>query len=107
MDLDRTNIAWDSDRTVRFQNPNNGLNVSESDLEGTTSPPNWPWNLSEITNGLRNESLIVWFRIAAFPWFRKIYARPLINGKEGTLLKGNYSILLTYSIYINNDNILL
>ena len=45
--------------------------------------------------GLENESLIVWFRVSAFPWFRKLYAHPR---EERDLPAGNYSIFITYSI---------
>lgn len=97
--LDRSNIAWDTDRTVRFQNPGGGVNVAASELDGTIQPPNWPRNLSEITGGLQNESLMVWFRVSAFPWFKKLYGRPSVNGVAGAVLpRGNYSIILTYSI---------
>lgn len=97
--LDRTNIAWDTDRSVRFQNPGGSVNLSADTLVDTTMPPNWPKNLSEIAGGLQNESLMVWFRVSAFPWFRKLYGRPAVNGIENVILpSGNYSILLTYSI---------
>jgi hypothetical protein len=97
--LDRTNIAWDTDRTVRFRNPGGEDSISPEDLEGTTQPPNWPKDLSEISGGLQNESLMVWFRVSAFPWFRKLYARPMVNGDENTMLpRGDYTIVLTYSI---------
>ena len=97
--FDRTNIAWDTDRSIRFQNPGGSVNLSADTLINTTMPPNWPKNLSEITGGLQNESLMVWFRVSAFPWFRKLYGRPAVNGNENAMLpSGNYSILLTYSI---------
>ena len=51
--------------------------------------------LAGIDNHLENESLIVWFRVSAFPWFRKLYAHPQ---KEQDLLPGNYSMLIVYSI---------
>ena len=49
-----------------------------------------------IEDGLENESLIVWYRVSAFPWFRKLYAHPEEN-KD--LPAGNYSIFITYSIH--------
>ena len=45
--------------------------------------------------GLENESLIVWYRVSAFPWFRKLYGHP--QG-ERDLPPGNYTLLVTYSI---------
>ncbi len=59
-------------------------------------PPNWSGNLSTIPGGLQNESLMVWFRVSAFPWFKKLYGRPAVQST--VLTKGNYSFLLTYSI---------
>ena len=97
--LDRTNIAWETDRTIRFRNPGGAENVSVEDLEGTVRPPNWPYNLTEIPGGLQNESFMVWFRVSAFPWFTKLYGRPAVNGTMDTNLPaGNYSVVLTYSI---------
>lgn len=97
--LSRTNIAWNTDRSIRFQNPDGNPNISKDDLVDTVMPPNWPQDLSDINGGLQNESLMVWFRVAAFPWFKKLYGRPSVNGDEqGTLTKGNYTVFLTYSI---------
>ena len=97
----RENIAWDTDRSVRFQNPGGELNISSFDLMGTTRPPNWPRDLSEIPRGLENESLIVWFRVSAFPIFRKLYGRLEVDGSTDVELPaGDYSVILTYSILI-------
>ena len=97
--LDRTDIAWNTDRTIRFRNPGGTNDISESELDGTIMPPNWPQDLSEIGRGLQNESLMVWYRVAAFPWFKKLYGRPSVNGdSSGTLPAGEYNIVLTYSI---------
>jgi len=97
--LDRTNIAWSTDRSIRFRNPEGRNNVSFDDLKDTIMPPNWPRSLAEIGNGLQNESLMVWYRVAAFPWFKKLYGRPSVNGVQSeSLPAGNYTITLTYSI---------
>lgn len=97
--LNRANIAWDTDRSVRFRNPGGAAELDPDTLHGTTMPPNWPRNLSAVPGGLQNESLMVWFRVSAFPWFRKLYARPEVNGSaDGVLPIGDYSITLTYSI---------
>ena len=97
----RTNIAWDSDRSVRFQNPNGASIVSPEDLFNTTMPPNWPRDLANIPGGLENESLIVWFRVSAFPIFRKLYGRLEVDGSTDVdLPAGDYSISLTYSILL-------
>ena len=42
IDLSRNDIAWDTDRDVRFRNPSN-FNRSLTD---TNMPPNWPYYLS-------------------------------------------------------------
>ena len=42
IDLSRNNIAWDTDRDVRFRNDSN----LARDLNGTNAPPNWPWDVS-------------------------------------------------------------
>ena len=97
----RENIAWDTDRSVRFQNPRGDFNVSSEDLIDTTRPPNWPRDLSEIPRGLENESLIVWYRVSAFPIFRKLYGRLEVNNStDFELPAGDYSIILTYSILL-------
>ena len=57
----------------------------------TELPPNW---LSLIDRGQRNESYMVWFRVAAFPNFRKLLGR--IEGD--TVAAGNYSLNIVYSI---------
>ncbi len=96
---DRTDIAWDSDMDVRFRNPGGRINISDDSLRGTTMPPNWPLDLSGIESGLENESLIVWYRVSAFPIFRKLYGRVRINGdNDAELPKGDYNITITYSI---------
>ena len=100
-DIDCTNIAWETDRNIRFRNPNGNTDVSEADLVGTVRPPNWPQPLSNITGGLTNESLIVWFRVSAFPLFRKLYGRLEIgDGDPGQteLPAGTYALNITYSI---------
>ena len=43
VNLSRDNIAWDTDRDVRFRNP---PDLNGSALTGTVMPPNWPYNLA-------------------------------------------------------------
>ena len=100
-EIDRTNIAWDTDRNIRFRNPNGNANITVEDLRGTIRPPNWPLPLNNITGGLTNESLIVWFRISAFPLFRKLYGRLVIDDEQPgqtELPAGSYALNITYSI---------
>ena len=73
-----------------------------------TNPPNWRdkhiWQLdpkNPENNGLKNEALIVWLRTAAFPQFRKLYARVnhLIGSVyEKSLPKGHYFLEIDYSL---------
>ena len=44
IDLSRNNIAWDTDRNVRFRNPSD----IEEAIKGTNMPPNWVSNISGI-----------------------------------------------------------
>ena len=100
-EINRTNIAWDTDRTIRFRNQDGRPYVLAGELNGTVRPPNWPKDLSEITGGLTNESFIVWMRVSAFPVFRKLYGRAVINGGEPGSIElpaGEYALNITYSI---------
>ena len=84
----KTGIAWDSDKTYKFQNPLcDGKKCGTiEDLKkafedaGTVKPMDWQkeiWDLdTDIDNtGFVNEDLIVWMRTAALPNFRKLYRR--------------------------------
>ncbi len=72
-----------------------------------TNPPFWRnrhiWQLdpnNPNNNGLKNEALIVWLRTAAFPDFRKLYARVnhLIGSVyEKSLPNGHYFLEIDYS----------
>ena len=102
---DRTNIAWRTDLDIRFQNPGGSDYFTQNDGAGTVMPPFWLRDLANLAGinstsaGLHNESLIVWFRVSAFPWFRKLYGRLWVDGVlGGELPAGNYSVTLTYSI---------
>ena len=100
-EINRSNIAWDTDRTIRFRNPYGRPDINSGDLNGTVRPPNWRKDLSTIRGGLTNESFIVWMRVSAFPVFRKLYGRAVINGEEPghtELPPGEYALNITYSI---------
>lgn len=60
----------------------------------TMLPPNW---LTLIDHGQRNESFMVWFRVAAFPVFRKLYGR-ITPPNDEPLRAGNYTIDVVYSM---------
>jgi len=121
--LEKTGIAWESDKKYKFQNPDlpTGFNTLEEYLKNKTAKPkDWIKNLWELdtndtnNNGLLNEDLIVWMRTAAFPNFRKLYRRieqPLKGGnKKYTLsIKYNYRVdqfAGTKSIYLSQTSIL-
>ncbi|KAL1466790.1 hypothetical protein MTO96_026423 [Rhipicephalus appendiculatus] len=85
------NIAWPTDRRVKFRNPP-GMNFN-----GTAKPPNWPVPVEEV-GGFENESLIVWMRTAALPTFRKLYGR-VDHRRElfvSSLPKGDYDLEIVY-----------
>ena len=65
-------------------------------------PKNWHIPASNLTNGYKNEDLIVWMRTAALPSFRKFYRRVDHSNTastvfSNTLPKGNYSVTICYS----------
>lgn len=92
------NIAWSTDKDVKFRNP------PESVQENSLPPPDWQrpvWQLNgnaSENNGYENEDLIVWMRTAALPTFRKLYRRIHHVGlfKNG-LPKGNYTLTVSYT----------
>lgn len=108
--LIKTGIAWATDRN-KFKNPPmpKGLNNLAAAFNGTLHPVNWPRHVYDLDpsdpndNGLQNEGLIVWMRTAAFPTFRKLYARIRhdINEKDVSyqegLPKGKYRLHIQYS----------
>lgn len=94
-----TGIAWDTDKSVKFNNPLSWTN--------TIMPKNWQrpvYNLSDdpTNNGYKNEDLIVWMRTAALPNFRKLYRR-VLHSKGSTfssgLPVGLYNLEIDYSNY--------
>lgn len=98
----RTEIAWPSDRKIKFRNPEGDLQEA---LRGFSRPRDWRtdlWNLdpqNPENNGFQNEDLIVWMRTAALPSFRKLHRRIDHNKKyfENGLGKGNYTLKINYS----------
>ena len=97
------NIAWKSDREEKFKNPASPLNESFANF---AKPKYWTKNVWELdkddpkNNGFLNQDFIVWMRVAAFPTFRKLYRKLILEkGKfEKGLPKGEYELRINYSI---------
>lgn len=99
-------IAWKSDREVKFQNPSGNL---KDDFKDYTKPPNWPRPVYELdtenagNNGFKNQDFIVWMRTAAFSTFRKLYRKIVHTGEfENGLPEGDYQLDINYSILCKN-----
>lgn len=95
-----TDIAWPSDKKIKFRNPDGDLQKA---LENYARPIAWSRNLWDLdtnpeNNGFQNEDLIVWMRTAALPNFRKLYRR-IDHSKEfyvNGLHSGNYTLHVKY-----------
>jgi len=95
-------IAWKSDREVKFKNPSSDLKSAFKDY---AKPPNWPRPVYELdtknpdNNGFQNQDFIVWMRTAAFSTFRKLYRKIEHTGDfENGLPAGEYQLDINYSI---------
>lgn len=116
--VNRTGIAWESDKKYKFSNEKGNTDCADKgrctqeelkDKFGTfAKPKDWKndlWDLDKENpenNGLQNEDLIVWMRTAALPNFRKLYRRIDHNNndfKDG-LPKGNYSLEIDYNFEV-------
>lgn len=94
--INKRNIAWKTDHTIKFQNPEYeqcdgsdlkcNFGADNNGVQQTAKPLYWSqpvYNVSNMLNsplenepsqnGYENEALEVWMRTAAFPTFRKLY----------------------------------
>lgn len=102
--LNKTGIAWPTDKKIKFRNPDGSL---EEAFKGFAKPKNWTKNIWELddnrdNNGFQNEDLIVWMRTAALPTFRKLYRR--IVRTDNTIFvqglpAGDYRLVIDYCLY--------
>ena len=111
--LTRTGITWESDKKHKFKNPE-GVNTAaelEKKMENFSKPMHWKLNLWELdetnmdNNGLQNEDLIVWMRVAALPNFRKLYRK--INHSSTEMFKnglpsGTYFLRIEYNFEVSS-----
>lgn len=97
----KTGIAWDSDKNIKFRNPDGDLKEAFKDF---AKPKAWKKHVYELdleddsNNGFQNEDFIVWMRTAALPTFRKLY-RKIDHSQEGYkdgLLHGSYELEVEY-----------
>lgn len=101
MKLLKTGIAWDSDKNIKFRNPQGDLREAFKDF---AKPKSWKKHVYDLdpeddsNNGFQNEDFIVWMRTAALPTFRKLYRRIDHNqeGYKDGLLHGNYELQVLY-----------
>lgn len=109
----KTNIAWESDKNIKFNNPDGSPfdNSTGGAFENTVKPLYWTkavWNLdnsnNNTNNGYENEDLIVWMRTAAFPSFRKLYGRVDHSQSEfkNSVQDGQYSLSVEYNYPVSS-----
>ncbi|XP_076810680.1 cell cycle control protein 50A-like [Clavelina lepadiformis] len=95
LNISRTGIAWDTDHTLKFNNPCDNLTEC---FEETAKPVYWQRSVIQLdpdtpdNNGYKNEAFEVWMRTAAFPTFRKPYGRIV-----GGLPAGIYNLTINYT----------
>ena len=69
IDLSRNNIAWETDREVRFRNDSN----LAGDLDGTNAPPNWPYNVSGESEENDAPRHLCWYNV-----FSGVHVAPVL-----------------------------
>lgn len=99
--LNETEIVWPFERGQRFRNP------PEETWPSYAKPINWNKSVFDLdkshpeNNGYLNGHLIVWMRPAAFPAFRKLWAKLELEDHGSKLAKGQYRIKIDYSKFWN------
>ncbi|CAL4098012.1 unnamed protein product [Meganyctiphanes norvegica] len=110
--INRRDIAWESDKQIKFKNPPGSLNPTEKDFayRNFTKPPAWSrpvWELDindNENNGFLNEDFLVWMRTAAFPSFRKLYGRidHNVSDFQNGFPNGSYYFIVNYNYPVHN-----
>ncbi|CAH8842709.1 unnamed protein product [Trichobilharzia szidati] len=101
VDTLKTGIAWPSDIARKF-----GV-LDGKALNNTVKPPNWPVSIQQRSPKPfpTDEDLIVWMRIAALPFFRKLYGRVSHAGDfTDGMPPGTYEITIRYSYPVASFN---
>lgn len=100
VNLNDTNIAWNTDKNGKFHNPKS--------WENAIHPPNWNKHVKDLSadennNGYKNEDLMVWMRTAAFPTFRKLFRIVDMTVDSGKgMPAGRYSFDIEYNYLVSN-----
>ena len=115
--MDETDISWESDRNVRFQNPENYPETCEEDSLCLSEA--YPGIIAE-EDGQEDEHFIVWMRLNALPFFRKRYATieqdlepnqvltfEIENNFPVTSFDGAKMLILSTSSWIGGKNVFL
>lgn len=110
LNVTKDNLAWNTDYRFKYKSPN--------DFKNTVNPPYWSFNASSLKDSYRNQDLMVWMRSSAFPSFRKLYGRILVEEDNAELIhyppvinqfshnnlsrfpKGHYYVEINYSNFI-------
>jgi len=98
LSLLKTGIAWKTDHDTKFNNPGSASDDLSVIFENYSKPFDWSKRVEELdptnrdNNGYKNEALEVWMRTAAFPTFRKLYARI-----PGGIESGTYTVDVEYN----------
>ncbi|CAJ0916624.1 unnamed protein product, partial [Ranitomeya imitator] len=102
----KTGNTWWSDKNVKFSNPKPKDNLVQA-FAGSARPPYWQkpayaLDADPNNNGYKNDDFINWMRVAAFPFFRKLYRRlSRVEAFTDGLPAGNYSFVIDYNFPVS------